>query len=65
MKIVINKCFGGFGLSLKAMKLYLERKGKEMFVYNFSISIFLLYFTRTNTCLLCGRSDPYFLELIE
>lgn len=33
MKIVKNACFGGFGLSLKAQKEYLKRKGKEMFVY--------------------------------
>lgn len=25
-KIVINNCYGGFGLSVKAFKLYLERK---------------------------------------
>jgi len=27
MKIVINGCFGGFGLSTEAMKMYAERKG--------------------------------------
>lgn len=25
MKVVINKCFGGFGLSKKAIKLYIEK----------------------------------------
>ena len=33
MKIVINKCYGGFGLSIKAIKRYLELCGKECFVY--------------------------------
>ena len=33
MKIVINNCFGGFGLSLKAIKRYLELKGKEAHFY--------------------------------
>lgn len=33
MKIVINKCFGGFGLSYKACKEYLKRQGKECFCY--------------------------------
>lgn len=33
MKIVINKCFGGFGLSLLAHKEYLKRKGKKAFFY--------------------------------
>lgn len=32
-KIVINNCFGGFGLSKKAMKRYLELKGKGCFFY--------------------------------
>lgn len=34
MKIVINRCFGGFSLSPLAIKEYLKRKGKECFCYN-------------------------------
>jgi len=33
MKIVVNKCFGGFGLSSKAVKRYLELIGKECYFY--------------------------------
>ncbi len=33
MEIVINKCFGGFGLSLKAQKRYLELKGLPCYFY--------------------------------
>lgn len=34
-KVVINTCFGGFGLSVEAEKLFWERKlGKEIFVYD-------------------------------
>lgn len=33
MKIVINVCYGGFGLSLIAQKRYLELKGKKAFFY--------------------------------
>ena len=29
MKVVINKCYGGFGLSKEAMDLYLEKKGMQ------------------------------------
>lgn len=34
MKIVINRCFGGFSLSPLAVKEYLKRKGKGCFCYN-------------------------------
>lgn len=33
MKIILNKCFGGFGLSAKAYKLYCEKKGLECYFY--------------------------------
>ncbi|MFA5382854.1 MAG: hypothetical protein WC356_06815 [Candidatus Micrarchaeia archaeon] len=33
MKIVINKCFGGFGLSRKAIQDYLKRKHKKAYFY--------------------------------
>lgn len=31
MKIVINSCFGGFGLSEKAMRAYFAKKGRNVF----------------------------------
>ena len=33
MEIVLNKCFGGFSLSAKAIKKYLELEGKECYFY--------------------------------
>ena len=33
MEIVINKCYGGFGLSIEARNLYAKKKGFELFHY--------------------------------
>jgi len=33
MKVVINKCFGGFGLSLKGQKRLGELQGKDIYFY--------------------------------
>lgn len=58
MKVVINRCFGRFGLSTIAVKEYLKRKGLECFVYEDGIknrykridtdtqSIFVTYSTK-------------------
>ena len=37
MKIVINKCFGGFGLSPKAIKRIAELEGKECYFFKCDI----------------------------
>lgn len=34
MKIVVNRCFGGFSLSAEATKEYYKRKGKECYFFN-------------------------------
>lgn len=34
MKVVINTCYGGFGLSTEARELYSELSGKEYSDYN-------------------------------
>lgn len=33
MKIVINRCYGGFGLSMAALKRYVELKGMNPYFY--------------------------------
>jgi hypothetical protein len=51
MKIVINKCFGGFGLSDKAVNLYLEKKGGE------PSPDFRVYYI--------DRTDPVLVDVVE
>lgn len=61
MKIILNKCFGGFDVSDEAYKLYAKKKGLELYEYesdfNFSDttfkkiegdskSLFTYYFTK-------------------
>lgn len=33
MKVILNKCYGGFGVSQEAYELYAKKKGIEIFVY--------------------------------
>ena len=33
MKVILNKCYGGFGVSSEAYKLYAEKKGIELYPY--------------------------------
>ena len=33
MKVILNKCFGGFGVSQEAYELYAKKKGIELFAY--------------------------------
>lgn len=40
-KIVINKQYGGFGLSPKAQKRYLELISKECYFYNYSLEKYI------------------------
>lgn len=46
MKIVINKQYGGFGLSAKAVKEYSKLKGKEVFVYEMKFKGQNLYYEK-------------------
>ena len=32
-KVILNKCFGGFGLSKEAYELYAKKKGISVFHY--------------------------------
>lgn len=48
-KIVINKCYGGFSLSDKAMEKYQELSGCKPDIYYYDIA----------------RTDPYLVQTVE
>jgi hypothetical protein len=57
-KVVINACYGGFGLSEEALRLYAQKKGLEFYVWRDPKSksdVFNLYFT----------SDPSGMDLMD
>lgn len=37
MKVILNKCFGGFSVSQEAYELYAKKKGIELFAYKLEI----------------------------
>lgn len=37
MKIVVNKCYGGFGLSPEAVERYAKKKGRKCFFFSLNI----------------------------
>lgn len=45
MKIILNKCFGGFGFSPKVYVEYAKRKGIDLFVYDEKCSNEFIYET--------------------
>jgi len=59
-KVVINKCFGGFGLSEAAMRLYAEKKGLPFFVRKqYESDMFKQYFTADPSLMATIDDDFY------
>jgi hypothetical protein len=49
MEVVINKCYGGFGLSLKGEEYYLNLLGKKAYFYKQDVNDKFEKFTKCNT----------------
>lgn len=62
MKLVINKCYGGFGLSREAIDLYAERKGLNSGQWNDSWGFYEngAFYDRE-----IARNDPVLVEIVE
>lgn len=72
MKIVINSDFGGFGLSDKAMELYLTRKGlpfvKEDWKFGSSNRFIFMKSDDKKECYFeseIERNDPILIQVVE
>ena len=76
MKIVINKCYGGFSLSDKAIELYFEKKGKR--VWTVDEKYHTAYYTVDPadyptglpdnhywSCYDIDRTDPVLVDVVE
>ena len=49
MKVILNKCYGGFGVSQEAYELYAKKKGIELFAYKLEIVSGKPIYKKTNT----------------
>ena len=72
MKIVVNSCFGGFGLSHKAVMLYAQKKGLTLYPKLGSFRLWEYYTTpdmdSRSYFYLEGdveRNDPTLVEVVE
>ena len=67
MKIVINDCFGGFGLSHAAVMLYAELKGMVLYSQPSSFD-FVYYLDEAHTQYFSvdvKRDDPILVQVVE
>lgn len=49
MKVILNKCYGGFGVSQEAYELYAKKKGIEIFSYDMKFVNDKPAYRKTNT----------------
>jgi hypothetical protein len=61
-KIIINRCYGGFGLSGKATELYKELSGKEE-VYDYEISRTCPYLIKVFELLGSNETSGHYADL--
>ena len=74
MKVVVNRCYGGFGLSQEAWEEYLNRKGEPWYKWEgeYSSPIYSLapkeeYIEREHFISYYGldRTDPLLIQVVE
>ena len=70
MKLVINTCYGGFSLSEDAVRIYLKRKGQQVFIdRHATYNVYYTHPDMKNTDYFSQygirRDDPILISLIE
>ena len=68
MKVIINSCYGGFGISNEALKLYLDKKGIKYTIEEKNSSFGNDFYGLDGKYLLgreIARNDPVLIEIIE
>lgn len=48
MKIILNKCFGGFGISKEGYELYAKKKGLNLYIYESEFKYGKFIYKKTN-----------------
>lgn len=62
MEVVINKCYGGYGLSTKALQLYLEKRNIPYVMERRYVIVNDDYFTDFS---IHDRHDPVLVEVVK
>lgn len=62
MEVVINKCYGGYGLSTKALQLYLEKQNIPYVMERGYVIVNDDYFTDFS---IHDRHDPVLVEIVK
>jgi hypothetical protein len=67
MKLVLNECYGGFGVSNQAVELYANKKGLALIISGESSfgRDYTIDGKRFHPCMEISREDPIFVEVVE
>jgi hypothetical protein len=65
MKVVINDCYGGFGLSDEVLKMYLERSNTPYTIYHSGNYDHIIVDDQPFTEDSIARHDPILIEILE